>query len=154
MHNKTARENCTRELHERTARENCTRKLHERTARENCTRELRERTARQNCTRELHEMNCTRECLLLQVWQNVFFVVSVQIWFLKLVLTLYCLNFVFRRFLRCSPRWAPIVYKLVGAALIWIFSIIPSYFLNRNFGLTFLILHTRYLRVKRWAQNQ
>ena len=41
-------------------------------------------------------------------------------------LTLNCLNFVFRSFLRCNPRWAPIVYRLIGAVLIWIFFIIPS----------------------------
>ena len=39
-----------------------------------------------------------------------------------------CQNFVFCRFLRCYSRWAPIVYRLIGAALIGIFSIIPSYF--------------------------
>ena len=37
-----------------------------------------------------------------------------------------CLNFVFRSFLRCNPRWAPIVYRLIGAALIGIFFMIPS----------------------------
>ena len=44
------------------------------------------------------------------------------------VLTLFSLNFVFGRFLRCNPICAPIVYRLVGAALIGIFSIILSYF--------------------------
>ena len=37
------------------------------------------------------------------------------------ILTLNCLNFVFRSFLRCNSRWAPIVYRLIGAALIGIF---------------------------------
>ena len=46
----------------------------------------------------------------------------------NLCLTLNCLNFVFRSFLRCNSRWAPIVYRLIGAALIGIFFTIPSQF--------------------------
>ena len=64
------------------------------------------------------------------------------------LLNLYWLNFVFSHFLRCNPRWAPIVYRLIGAALMGIFLHSPFLFQNRNFGLTYLIWHARQFRVK------
>ena len=52
-------------------------------------------------------------------------------------LTLNCLNFVFRSFLRCNPRCSPIVYRLIGAALIGIFFHYPFLNSNSNFSHTY-----------------
>ena len=43
-------------------------------------------------------------------------------------LTLYCMNSAFRLFVRYIPRQALTVYRIIDAALIGFFSMIPSYF--------------------------
>ena len=72
----------------------------------------------------------------------------------KNVLTLNCLNVVFRSFLRCNPRWAPIVYRLISEALIGIFFHYPFLIQNSNISHTYLIWHARQLRVKMFLTSQ
>ena len=63
------------------------------------------------------------------------------------MLTLNCLNLVFCSFLRCNTRWAPVVYRLIGEALIGIFFHHPFLIKNSNFSHMYLIWHARQLRV-------
>ena len=93
-----------------------------------------------------------REMWILDIWEKLVWLglisrkcYRISIFFL-LLFTLNCLNFVFRSFLRCNSRWAPIVYRLIGAALIGIFFQLSLH--NLNFSHMYIIWPTRQLRVK------
>ena len=84
---------------------------------------------------------------------KVFHSLKIIMWnisFFSVTTTLCCMNSVFRRFLRYIPRQAFIVYRLIAAALIRSFSIIPFLFWNRNFGQMFFLDNA----IQQWVKQK